>query len=250
MDAPLTLLSQLGSERLAVSQEVWESPARLFAVAHALLGPVAERMDELTRFLKLRAPLTRALAGRLPGHFHLYLGTRACAGDPAATAVVRRAIEREVLNAVREMGVGDWRTIESPLIPFSFQLHRADAFGSDLLVGRREGEIDAERLARTRRALALASPPLDRASSRLDATSVLILETRDRTRANGSLTVDTILLALSERTDQPDVVVLVETDAEPLQAWIVADRVDLYPHGRSLPRFYTGSGDSADKRHY
>jgi hypothetical protein len=249
MDTPLTLLSHLGSERLVVTQEVWESPAQVFAVAHTpLVGPINERMDELTRFLKLRAPLTRALAGRLPGHFHLYLNTRACSTS-AAAAVIRREIEREVLNAVRDMGVGDWRTIESPLIPFSFQLHRADAFGSGLFVGRREGEVDAARLARTRRALALASPALDRASSRLDATSVLILETRDRTRASGSLTADAILLAISERTDQPDVVVLVETDPEPLQAWIVADRVDLYPCGRPLPRFYTGAQGSTDKSH-
>ena len=244
MAAPLTVLSHVGGERLAVTQEAWEAPGRLFAVAHAVIGPVNERVDELTSFLNLRTPLTRALAGRLPGRFHLYLGTRACVADPVVAAAIRCEIEREVLNVAGDMGIGEWRTIESPRVPFPIQVHRADALGSDLLVGRRVGDVDAVRLARTRRALAVASPALGRASSRLDAISVLILETRDRNRVNGSLTADAILLALSERTDQPDLVVLVESDATPLHARIVADCVDLYPTGRSLPSFYEESRPS------
>lgn len=238
MAAPLTVLSHTGSERVAVTQEVWESRSQLFAVSHVAIGPVNERADELSSFLNLRTPLTRALAGKLPGRFHLYLGTRACVADPDALVEIRRAIAREVLNVASEMGVGEWRTLGSPRVPFPFQVHRADAFGSDLLVGRRVGDVDAVRLARARRALALASPGLERTSSRLDATSVLVLETRDRNRANGSLMADAMLVSLSERIDQPDIVVLVETDAPPLQAWIVADCVDLYPTSRPLPHFY------------
>jgi hypothetical protein len=244
MAEPLTVISQVASERLAVTQEVWESPTRLFAIAHAVIGPVNERVDELTSFLNLRAPLTRALAGKLPGRFHLYLDTRAYVVEPSAVTTVRHAIERELLNVVGDMDVGEWRTIESPIVPFPFQVHRADEFGSDLLVGRRVGEVDAVRLARTRRALALACPPLERAATRLDATSVLVLETRDRNRANGSLTADAILLTLAERPDQPALVVLVETESAPLHAWIVADCVDLYPAGRVLPRFYEDAGQS------
>jgi hypothetical protein len=235
---PLTVLSHVRGERVAVTQQVWESPSQLFAVSHAVIGAVNERADELSGFLNLRTPLTRALAGKLPGRFHLYLGTRGCVADADAMARIRSEIVRQLLKVAGEMGVGEWRTLVSARVPFSFQVHRADAFGSDLLVGRRVGDIDAVRLARARRVLALVSPGLERASSRLDATSVLILETRDRNRANGSLMADAILITLSARIDQPDIVVLVETDAPPLQAWIVADCVDLYPTGRPLPHFY------------
>jgi len=242
--APLTVLSHVGGERVVVTQEVWESPSQLFAVSHAVIGPIRERADELSSFLNLRAPLTRALAGNLPGRFHLYLGTRAFVAAPDAIAEIRGEIVREVLNVAGEMVVGEWRTLESPRVPFLFQIHRADAFGSDLLVGRRVGDVDAVRLSRARRALTLASPGLERASSRLDATSVLVLETRDRNRANGSLLADAILVTLSERIDQPDIVVLVETATAPLQAWIVADCVDLYPTDRPLPHFYQEGGSA------
>jgi hypothetical protein len=236
LSEPLTLISR--APRAALVEELWGSPARLFAVVHATVPPVSEQSEGLSTFLALRPPLLRALAGRLPGHFHLYLGTRGSLDGLANAAFVLEEIERAVIAIASKMAVGEWRTLPSPYVPFSCQIYRADDTGSDLVVGRRHGDVDAVRLARTRRALAQTCPSLDRAASRTDATAVLILEYPDRSRANGCVTTDAILLALSERSDQPDIVVLVETAAAPFHAWIVADRVDLYPAGRPLPQFY------------
>ena len=236
---PLAVISRVSRE--SVVEELWESATRLFAVTHTIVSPVNEHREEVAGFLELRSPLLSALAGRLPGRFHLYLGTRGSLNSPTDAAVILGGIEREVLNVVRQMGVGEWRTLTCPSVPFPFQVYRADATGSDLLVGRRVSEIDAVRLARTRRVLAQTCPLLDRTAARSDATSVLILEYPDRNRANGCLTRDAILLGLSERSDQPDIVLLIETEVAPFHAWIVADRVDLYPAGRRLPQFYDGT---------
>jgi hypothetical protein len=236
---PLAVISRVSRESMV--EELWESTTRLFAVTHTTVTPVSEHGEEVAGFLELRSPLLSALSGRLPGRFHLYLGTRGSLNSSTEAAVILDGIEREMLNVARQMSVGEWRTLTSPSVPFPIQVYRADATGSDLLVGRRVGEIDAVRLARTRRVLAQTCPLLDRAAARSDATSVLILEYPDRNRANGCLTRDAILLALSERSDQPDIVLFVETEVTPFHAWIVADRVDLYPAGRRLPQFYDGA---------
>jgi hypothetical protein len=236
---PLALISR--AARTPQVEELWESPTRLFAVAHATVLPGSEHGEELAGFLALRSPLVRALSGKLPGHFHLYLDTPGSLDGPAAAAFILEEIERAVITVAPDMSVGEWRTLPSPYVPFSCQIYRADDAGSDLVVGRRAGDVDTLRLARTRRALAQTCPSLDRAAARTDATAVLILEYPDRSRANGCVTTDAILLALSERSDQPDIVVLVETAAAPFNAWIVADRVDLYPVGQPLPQFYDGS---------
>jgi hypothetical protein len=234
---PIAVISRL--VRAPFVEELWESATRLFVVGHAVVPPLSEHGQEQSGFLELRSPLMRALSGRLPGCFHLYLGTRGSLTGPSAAAILDE-IERAVLHASPEMGVGEWRTLDSSRVPFPLQIYRADASGSELLVGRRVGDIDSARLVRTRRALMQTCPSLDRAAARMDATSVLILESPDRSRANGCVTTDAILLALSERPDQPDIVLLVETGAAPFQAWVVADRVDLYPTGQVLPRFYEG----------
>jgi hypothetical protein len=236
---PIAVISRLTRQPLV--EELWESPTHLFAVGHAVIPPLSDHGRELTGFLELRSPLVRALSGRLPGCFHLYLGTRGSLNGPSAAADILDEIEREVLNVSPHMGVGEWRTLAASRVPFPLQIYRADESGSDLLVGRRVGDVDSARLARTRRALVQTCPSLDRAAARMDATSVLVLESPDRSRANGCMMTDAILLALSERPDQPDIVLLVETGAAPFQAWMVADRVDLYPAGQMLPRFYEGA---------
>lgn len=243
---PITLLSPAPDavRRDPLGEECWTSPARRYVVGHAAVRAVETDGGDSKTFAGLASTLTRVLSGRVPGRFHLYLGD-SIPSDWDSLASMRMAIERKVINAAPYMNVGEWRTIESRSVPFPIQLHRAHINGSRVLVGRRVDAVDARRLARAKNALAGACPSLARARAHVDAISVLILESSDDTRVNGSLIADAILLALSERQDQPDIVLLVETGLMPLHAWVVADRVDLYPPGRSLPRFYDQNGERA-----
>jgi len=58
-------------------------------------------------------------------------------------------------------------------------------------------------------------------------TSILIVEADDMQHSNVFVVYDAVARALRARSDQPDIVVLVETDGHPWSGWILKERVRL-----------------------
>jgi hypothetical protein len=85
-----------------------------------------------------------------------------------------------------------------------------------------EGDPDALRLERVRRALDKKVPKLV-AWAQDGRTSVLVLESNDPQHANVLVNFAALKRTLAERTDQPDIIVLVETDGSPMCGWVLKD---------------------------
>jgi hypothetical protein len=102
-------------------------------------------------------------------------------------------------------------------------LHRRHSRGSRVFVRctvERDGE--ALRLERVRRAFDSRCPKLATWSGD-DRVSVLVLEADDIQHSNVFLVRPVVEQVISERTDIPDVIIFVETDASPMSGWVFKD---------------------------
>jgi len=111
-------------------------------------------------------------------------------------------------------------------VPFPVHLFRRSEAGSKVLVRRFVSEVEPSRLDRVRRALADKCPKL--ASARKDGRqSVLALESNDSALANYNVVGLAVQEALKERNDQPDLVLVVETDGGPFYGWVIRNETGI-----------------------
>jgi len=138
-----------------------------------------------------------------------------------------------VLEAADLIAVGETRILRSDLLPFEMQLRRRHIHGSSLILQADiAGDLEALRVERVARAFDGKCPKL-MAWAKDGRTSVLILESDDIQLSNVWVTMAAVKAVLAKRGDQPDVIVLVETDAAPAIAWVLKEGDRL---GDDVPR--------------
>lgn len=115
-------------------------------------------------------------------------------------------------------------TLQSERLPFQLQLYLRHKDSSNLILYTDiDGDPEARRLERIRRALHDKCKKLASWSKNDGRTSVLALESNDIQLSNAFVISDAVRRAIQERSDQPDIVVLVETDTEPMNGWILKE---------------------------
>ena len=111
-----------------------------------------------------------------------------------------------------------------PSVPFKIQLHRRHGDGSQCFCIAKSRAIRFAPVRTSPPALNEKCPKLH-AWSRNGEVSVLVLESNDIQHANCVNTSAAIRRGLDQRNDQPDVVLLVETDGSPMFGWVLKDRL-------------------------
>lgn len=206
-----------------VVEELWRSPSRRYAAEHTRIETFEGQIQNESLTQRLLTPVRAELTGVLPGTFVLSYRAK----DLAAARIKFRSAQLEIYKAVvstaSTMEVGATRALNAASLPFLLQLHRRHANGSQVFLQCDvEGEREALRLERLRRALAAKLPKL-RAWAADGRTSVLILEANDIQHSSATVVMKALVAALPERVDQPDLVVLVETDGGPWYGWVLKD---------------------------
>lgn len=204
-------------------EELWESPSRPYAVEHTRLEAYGGQIENEARLRRLIVPVRDILAGRLPGTYVLTVLVRETQEARIKYADAHEEIIRLTSEAAPELKDGQTIVLPSKRLPFQVQLRRRHGDGSQAFVHCViEGDGDELRLARMRRALNDKCPKL--AAWAADGrTSVLVLEANDIQLSNVFVAYQAFEQALAERTDAPDMVVLVETDGNPMYGWVLKD---------------------------
>lgn len=86
-----------------------------------------------------------------------------------------------------------------------------------------QGDPEKRRLERIRRALADKCEKLASWAKKDGRTSILALESNDIQLSNAFVINDAVQQAVKAYKDQPDIVVLVETDITPMDGWIIKE---------------------------
>lgn len=232
---PIALTERPDRERRDIKavEELWESSSHRYAVEHTLIESFEGQLANLARIERLLVPVKDMLAGRVPGRFALAVRETDTSAARVNFAVAHREVARLVLEAVDGMKVGETVTLGSKALPFELRLHLRFKEDSRLILYTDiEGDPEELRLERVRRALDAKCPKLA-TWARDGRTSILILEADDIQHSNSSVVYSAVAPALVERNDQPDIVVLVETDGSPWSGWILKEGDRL---GDDVPR--------------
>jgi hypothetical protein len=220
--APVAVTGQPDREERSKKsvEELWAAGTTAFAIEHTLLESFVGQFDDDAKFVRLIAPLEQLLAGQLPGTYSLRV-------EAGVSAALRLRYDRAqgcmceaILRAAPTLPVGESLELTHERIPFPFFLHRRSEKGSRILVRRSVSDVEPSRLDRLRRALEAKCPKLKEASVD-DRVSVLALESNDIVLANYNLVGLAAKQALAERSDCPNIVVVVETDGGLFNAWVV-----------------------------
>ena len=222
---PISIASrpELDHRNVEAVELLWDASSGGYAVEHTRVESFERQIANIAKILQLLTPVKEMLAGRLPGYFVLAVRenqTTAARGD---FAVIHREVERLVLDAAERLAVGETVTLGSPRLPFEMRLHLRHKNGSGIVLHSHiEGDPETLRVERFRRAFAKKCPKLATWATEGRA-SVLVLESDDSQHADFNVSFDAVAKVLAERTDQPDIVVYVETDASPWSAWVFKD---------------------------
>jgi hypothetical protein len=129
-------------------------------------------------------------------------------------------IVRLTLEVASKLIEGETVTLKSDRLSFKVELTRRRSTGSQVFVRQViEGDDDALRVERVRRAFNQKCPKLETAAAR-GRTSVLVIESNDGQLADVSSIYAAVKIVVAERKSKvPDVIVLVETDAVPMHGW-------------------------------
>jgi hypothetical protein len=206
---------------------------RAIAIEHTLVEPFPGAIQTGKEFVELTAAIEAELSGRMPkpGTYVLLFPIHPTAGRHRRThASLRGKIVEWVLAAAGELhaecperrdrdarphGFDGRRSVEIEGIPLtlSLRVHWSESGRHDgaLFLARTAGEdIEEQRLARMRTALAKKLPKL-RQCRELGDTTFLILEWLDIALSNQVFIATALEAALSERDDWPDHVILADT---------------------------------------
>jgi hypothetical protein len=222
---------------LPAVEELWESPTRRYAIEHTRVEAFEGQIATQAKVVRLLVPVKIALKDRLPGYFCLSVREVDLAARLDLSAA-RLEVARLVLEAAVRLQVDELVTLQSKDLPFKLQLYLRHKDSSNLILYTDiEGDPDARRLARIQRALDDKCKKLASWAKKDGRTSVLALESNDIQLSNASVIYDAVRQALEARDDEPDVVVLVETDAASMNGWILKEG-DRY--GDDVPRLNGG----------
>jgi hypothetical protein len=213
-------------------EELWDGPSRRFAVEHTRIESFGGQFRNMAWIQKLVVPVRAMLDNRLPGYFEL--SVREVETTPARInfADAHAEIVRLVLETAHQLKDGCTAVLVSEKVPFKVGLRRRHGNGSRaVLTTVIEGNLEEMRVARIRRAFEDKCPKLG-AWAEGGRASVLILESSDFQHANAWLVSEAVRQVLDERSDAPDIILLVETDGAPMYGWVLKDG----PHfGDSVP---------------
>jgi hypothetical protein len=208
---------------LPAVEELWDSPTRRYAIEHTRVEAFEGQIANQAKVVRLLVPVKIALADRLPGYFCLSVREVDLAARLDVSAV-RLEVARLVLEAAGHVPVDEVVTLQSDKLPFKLQLYLRHKNSSNLILYTDiEGDPEARRLDRIHRALDDKCEKLALWSPKDGRTSVLALESNDIQLSNAFVISDAVQTALKDRKDQPDVVVLVETDITPMNGWILKE---------------------------
>jgi hypothetical protein len=206
-----------------VVEQIWESPTRRYAIEHTRVEAFEGQIANQERVKRLLFPVKRVIADRLPGYFTLAVRADDLAAARFNETAAQVEIARLVLEAATAVSIGETVSLSSNALPFTVDLHLRHKDSSSLtLITDIHGDPDELRLSRTRRALDAKCPKLKEWSAD-GRTSVLALESDDFQHSNVFVIYKAVERALRERNDLPDVVILVESDAAPMNAWVLKD---------------------------
>ena len=204
--------------------ESWQSPTRSYAVEHTLVESFERQIENMATIKRLLSPVKHRLAGHLPGYFLLAVQEQQTSVARVSFDLAHQEVARLVLDAAGRMAVGEIKTLRSERLPFEMQLHLRHRQSSSLVLQSNiDGDPAALRLERFRRGFNQKCPKLAAWASG-GRTSVLVLESNDYQHADYSLSYEALKSILAERTDQPDIIVYVETDACPWSARVFKDK--------------------------
>jgi uncharacterized protein (DUF2249 family) len=171
----------------------------------------------------MRRPTIRPLSSS-------FASSRCAAPEPETAAaridfaVAHGEVARLILETADRLNVGETVTLASKVLPFELRLHLRFKEDSRLILYTDiEGDPEELRLERVRRALDATCPKLAN-WAREGRTSILTIEADDIQHSNVFVVYEAVARALRERSDQPDIVVLVETDGHPWSGWILKER--------------------------
>ena len=201
------------NRRTRAVEELWESASRRYAIEHTRLESYTGQLGNAAKIERLIGPVRDFLRGRLPGSHVLAVR---CSETQVAEII------KLVLQAAPALSDGETITLPSSKLPFAVQLHRRGGAGSHVAVHCLiEGDAEDLRLHRMRRALSDKCPKL--AAAAVDGfASVLVLEANDIQLSNAFVAFDAFKKAISGRSDQPYIVIFVETDASPF-GWVLKE---------------------------
>jgi uncharacterized protein (DUF2249 family) len=204
-------------------EELWESTHHRFAIEHTVIESFGGQLANIAKIERLLVPVKDMLAGRLHGRFALAVRETETAAARIDFAVAHREVARLILEAADRLNVGETVTLASKLLPFELRLHLRFKEDSRLILYTDiEGNPEELRLERVRRALDAKCPKLAN-WAREGRTSILIIEADDVQHSNVFVVYEAVARALRERSDQPGIVVLVETDGHPWSGWILKE---------------------------
>lgn len=211
---------ELNHRSTPVVEELWESPSRRYAVEHTRLESYEGQIENEARLRRLVVPVRATLEGVLPGTYTLTVLVWETKGARIRYADAHHEIARPALQAAPRLEDGQTVVLRSETLPFSVQLHRRHGNGSRAFVHCLiEGDGDTLRFEQVRRALNDKCSKLA-AWAGDERISVLVLEANDIQLSNVFVVYQAFKQALAERTDQPDIVVFVETDGSPMYGWV------------------------------
>jgi hypothetical protein len=208
---------------LPAVEELWKSPTRGYAIEHTRVEAFEGQIANQSRVLSLLAPVKAVLAEQLPGYFVLSVREADLAASRVNVKAARLEVARLVLQAAGNAQIGEVVTLQSAKLPFTLRLYLRHRDKSNLILYTDiDGDADVRRLERIRRALDDKCPKLAM-WTKDGQISVLALESDDIQLSNAFVISDAVQKALQERNDQPDIVVLVETDITPMNGWMLKE---------------------------
>jgi hypothetical protein len=203
-----------------VVEELWESASHRYAVEHTRLESYSGQIENEAKLRQLMLPVREFLAGRLPGSHVLAVRISETQVARIKYAEAHKEIIELALQTAPKLKDDDTVVLPSAKLPFTVQLHRRHGDGSHVAVHCLiEGDSEDLRLQRMRRALNDKCPKLVAWASD-GRRSILVLEANDIQLSNSFVAFDAFRQAITERNDQPDIVVFVETDGSPMYGWI------------------------------
>jgi hypothetical protein len=201
-------------------EELWASEHHHYAVEHTRLESFAGQIANQELMRRLMLPVREALASVLPGSHVVAVRASETKAARIKYGYAHREIIRLALDAATSLKDGDTVFLQATTLPFSVALHRRSGEGSHVALHCDiEGDGDELRLDRMRRALDAKCPKLAKWAGN-SRKSVLLLEADDIQHSNVSVAFAAFGRAIRERSDQPDIVIFVETDASPMHGWM------------------------------
>ena len=207
---------------------LFESPTKRYAIEHTRIESFPQQIADGKAFSCLLEPLETDLAGELPGIYTLVVAVGATNGIPVSDHErIRTLVKQWILaNASKAAeGGGNQGSVseQPPGVPFPLTLHGKVGSASPLLVARCiPDELETQRLQRVQTALNRKIPKL--VAHKADGReTVLVLESCDTGLGNFSDIGMAVSKALAAFSNQPDSIILVETETTPWYVWPLKD---------------------------